>query len=347
MAVSSQTPVSAARSVPPQVSGGVPVLGHAVEFFRRPVELLWRGHREHGRVFGLRLAGQSVVVVLGPEYHRFFFAETDRRLSIRSAYPYFVRMFDREFYFFAGFEEYQRQRGLVLPRFRGNQLDSYVAVMAAETERLIGRLGDEGEFDLVQTLGPLVMHIAAHAFLGPGLRTRMDSGFFELFRRFSAGMDPVWPGWLPLPHLIRSARARDRLRGLVQELIEERRRKPLDPPDFLQLLCEARFDDGEPVPDLVLVNLILMLTWAGHETTTGHVAWAVVDLLQHPDELAKVRREQAGVLDGQDALSTKLIHRMDHLDRALHETERLHPVAFMLARHAAQEFELDEYRIRK
>jgi sterol 14-demethylase len=79
----------------------------------------------------------------------------------------------------------------------------------------------------------------------------------------------------------------------------------------------------------------------------GHVAWAVIDLLQHPDELAKVRREQPGVLDGQDALSTKLIHRMYHLDRALHETERLHPVAFMLARHAAQEFELDEYRIRK
>jgi sterol 14-demethylase len=49
----------------------------------------------------VRLAGQPVVVLLGPEYHRFFFADTDRRLPIRAAYPYFVRMFDREFYFFA------------------------------------------------------------------------------------------------------------------------------------------------------------------------------------------------------------------------------------------------------
>src|SRR5205823_8019512 len=46
-------------------------------------------------------------------------------------------------------------------------------------------------------------------------------------------------------------------------------------------------------------------------------------------------------------LTMKLVHRMGRLDRALHETERLHPVAFVLARHAAETFELDGYRIEK
>ena len=77
------------------------------------------------------------------------------------------------------------------------------------------RLGDSGEFDLVQELGPLVMHIAAHAFLGPDISERI-TGFFAEFRRFSAGMDPVLPGWLPLPHLLRSLRSRDRLRIRLQ-----------------------------------------------------------------------------------------------------------------------------------
>jgi sterol 14-demethylase len=256
----------------PQVSGGRPALGHAAEFLRNPVGLIERGHREHGDIFGMRLAGRPLAVLLGSGYHRFFFSETDRRLSIRAAYPFFVRMFDPEFYFFAEFEEYQRQRALVLPRFRGNQLDGYVDVMVAETRHLMDRMGERGELDLVETLGPVVMHIAAHAFLGADISERMRTGFFAEFRRFSAGMDPVWPGWLPLPHLVRSRRSRDRLRALIGALIEERRNAPVDPPDFLQLLSEARFDDGEAAPDLVLVNLVLMLIWAGHETTTGHIS---------------------------------------------------------------------------
>jgi sterol 14-demethylase len=327
------------------VSGGLPVLGHIAEFLRNPISVVERGQREHGRIFGWHLAGRPMVALLGPEYHRFFFAETDRRLSIRAAYPFFVRMFDRDFYLFAEFEEYQRQRELVLPRFRGKSLDSYVAVMAAETDRLIDELGDSGEFDLVDRLGPLVMHIAADAFLGPDISVRMR-GFFEEFRRFSAGMDPVLPGWLPLPHLVRSRRSRDRLRTVIQALISERRRQPEEPADFLQLLCGARFSDGEPVPDLVLVNLILMITWAGHETTTGHLSWAIIDLLRNPEELAKVRAEQ-GEIASDGPLTTKLAHRMARLDRALHETERLHPVAFVLARHAAESFELDGYLIEK
>jgi sterol 14-demethylase len=82
------------------------------------------------------------------------------------------------------------------------------------------------------------MHIAAHAFLGPDISEQI-TGFSAEFRRFSAGMDPVLPGWLPLPHLLRSKRSRDRLRVRLQELIDERRREPADPPDFLQTICDA------------------------------------------------------------------------------------------------------------
>ena len=211
-----------AQASPPRVSGGLPVLGHIAEFMRVPLDVIERGYAEQGPVFTFSLAGRQVVTMLGPEYHRFFFAQTDGPLSIRKAYPYFVRMFDQEFYFFGGPEEYLRQRALVLPRFQGRQLDSYVAVMAAQTRQLMDRLGESGEFDLVQELGPLVMHIAADAFLGPDISERI-TGFFAEFRRFSACMDPVLPGWLPLPHLLRSRRARDRLRIRLQELIDQRR----------------------------------------------------------------------------------------------------------------------------
>jgi sterol 14-demethylase len=329
------------------VSGNLPLLGHAAEFLRNPLGVLERGRGEHGSIFSLRLAGRRAVVLLGPAYSRFFFAETDRRLSIRGALPFFTRMFDPGFYVFAETEEYLRQRQLVLPRFRGHQMQAYVEVMEAETARLMDRLGERGEFDLVGTLGPLVMRIAAHAFLGADFSRRMGEEFFAEFRRFSDGMDPVWPGWLPLPHLIRGRRARNRLRVVLGRLIDERRRQPVEPPDFLQTLVQARFGDGEPVPDLILINLILLLTWAGHETTTGHVSWALIDLLRHRHELGQVLREQREVLDGASTLTMQQVHRLQHLNRALHETERLHPVAYIMGRRATEAIDVDGYTIPK
>jgi sterol 14-demethylase len=256
-------------------------------------------------------------------------------LSISAAYPFFERMFAPEFYFFAGVEEYQRQREIIMPRFQARQLDGYLDVMEDEVARFIDTLGDEGEFDLTDALGPLVMRIAARCFLGPGFASKMDRDFFEEFRRFSGGMGFFLPGWLPLPRLIRSRRARDRLRVALGEMLAERRANPLDPPDFLQTLAESRYADGDPVPDLVLVNLVLLLTWAGHETTAGHLAWALADLIRSPADLQRVREESA----------YSDVKSLRHLDNCLRETERLHPVAFIQARQAIEASEMDGHTI--
>jgi sterol 14alpha-demethylase len=90
-----------------------------------------------------------------------------------------------------------------------------------------------------------------------------------------------------------------------------------------------------------------LLTWAGHETTTGHISWALIDLLRHPQELDRVLREQREVLDGEPALTMQQVHRLQHLNRALHETERLHPVAYIMGRRATEAIELDGYSIPK
>ena len=333
-----------AQASPPRVSGGLPLLGHIAEFMRAPLDVIERGYSEHGPVFTFSLAGRRVVTMLGPEYHRFFFAETDGPLSIRKAYPYFVRMFDQEFYFFGGPAEYQRQRALVLPRFQGRQLGSYVSVMAAETGRLMDRLGDSGEFDLVQELGPLVMHIAAHAFLGPDISDRI-TGFFAEFRRFSAGMDPVLPGWLPLPHLLRSRAvprpAADPAAGTHRRAPPRARRPAGLPADHLRRDLR-RWRPGprpgahQPDPDDHL---------GGPRDDHRARELGAHRPAAPPPRTGPGARRAAEVLGGVPPAGIKEINEMRLLDRAVHETERLHPVAFILARTADQPFEVDGYRV--
>ena len=91
------------HTFPPMASGGLPVLGHALQFLRNPTALMEQGYHEHGPVFSLQLATRRAVVLLGPENNRFFFSETDKLLSIRESYPFFIKMFHERFYLLAEF----------------------------------------------------------------------------------------------------------------------------------------------------------------------------------------------------------------------------------------------------
>jgi sterol 14alpha-demethylase len=336
--------IAAPLSAPPGLDGP-PVVGHALQFMKNPVALIQRGLAEKGPIFSLRMGNKPAVVVLGPDSNRFFFEQTDKLLSIREAYPFFRKMFHERLYFFADPPEYKEQRAILLPFFQGKKMANYVGVMARETVAFMDRLGDEGEFDVAPTLGPLVMNVAAGAFLGDDFRQRLPEEFFQEFRDFSGGIDFVLPLWLPIPRFLRSARAKTRIHRMLQALIDQRRQKPRVPADFLQNLVEARYSDSRPVPDYLIINLIIVLVWAGHETTAAHTSWALVDLLRNPDYLKVVRQEQEQVLAGREELNLEDLHRLTRLEWAIQESERLNPVAWVLMRRAAVDFTLGGYQI--
>ncbi|MDD3798484.1 MAG: cytochrome P450 [Novosphingobium sp.] len=333
----------------PPLEGGAPIIGHLAQFFRDPVHVLKQGYRTKGKLFSFKLMGRRMNVMLGPENNKFFFEETDKLLSIRESMPFFLKMFSPDFYSFAAPEEYLRQRAIIMPRFKAASMKQYVGVMAEESLNLVERLGDEGEFDLIPTLGPVVMDIAAHSFMGREFHEKLGHEFFDLFRDFSAGLEFVLPLWLPTGKQIRSQRAKRKLHKILQSWIDKRRAEPLEEPDFFQTLIETTYPDGSPVPDETIRHLILLLVWAGHETTAGQVSWALADLLQNPDYLAVIRNEIATVMGGSDGrdFGWEQAVAMQKMDLALRETERLHPVAYMLSRKANADIERNGYRIRK
>jgi sterol 14alpha-demethylase len=333
----------------PALGGGAPLIGHVAEFFRDPVSVLKRGYAEKGKLFSFNIMGRRMNVMLGPEHNRFFFEETDKLLSIRESMPFFLKMFSPDFYSFAEMDEYLRQRAVIMPRFKAAAMKQYVGIMAEETLNLTERLGDEGEFDLISTLGPVVMDIAAHSFMGKEFHEKLGHEFFELFRDFSGGMEFVLPLWWPTPKMLRSQRAKKKLHAILQSWIEKRRAAPLDPPDFFQGMVESKYPDGKPIPDELIRHMIMLLVWAGHETTAGQVSWALADILQNPDYEAVLRAELAATIgdsDGRD-MGWEAAIAMTKMDLALRETERLHPVAFILSRKANEDIQRDGYTIAK
>jgi cytochrome P450 len=76
--------------------------------------------------------------------------------------------------------------------------------------------------------------------------------------------------------------------GYLNELVEDRRRQPRE--DLLTVLAQAKID-GEYVPQFQLFSLAFLVMVAGHDTTRNAISGGLVALLEHPEELEKLRRD--------------------------------------------------------
>jgi cytochrome P450 len=111
----------------------------------------------------------------------------------------------------------------------------------------------------------------------------------------------------------KSMRVRPEVDRLLYEEIAAHRADPEGRDDILALLVAARGEDGEPLSDEELLDQIITLLLAGHETTTTGLAWAFERLVRHPAVVDRLRRELDG---GED----------DYLDAVVNETLRVRPV---------------------
>jgi len=91
---------------------------------------------------------------------------------------------------------------------------------------------------------------------------------------------------------------------LLAELVTRRRESPGD--DVTSGLIEAYDNDSEGLSEKNLLDSLLLLIGAGHETTVNLIDHAIVNLLTQPAELAKVRE---GTASWQDVAEESLRHQ--------------------------------------
>src|SRR5690606_12335651 len=102
----------------------------------------------------------------------------------------------------------------------------------------------------------------------------------DLFRTqttFMGGlMMTFWaPSWVPTPGGRAGRRAVAGIRSRIETVIAHRRAHPTDTGDLLNMLLDARFEDGTPMDDVNLVDQLVGLWFGGFDTTASALAWTV------------------------------------------------------------------------
>jgi len=87
----------------------------------------------------------------------------------------------------------------------------------------------------------------------------------------------------------------------------------------LSLLLAARDENGEPMSDAELCDQLMTLLFAGHDTTATSLAFALHNVLRHPEVLDRLRTELAQ-------------GRLEYVEATAKETLRLNPIVSEVGR---------------
>ncbi len=171
---------------------------------------------------------------------------------------------------------HRRLRGLVSKPFTPRAIARIGDRVGELAHGLLDRLEPAGQIDLREEYALPIPSTVINEMVGVPLadRGRFEQGVQALIAGMaSLGQD----AWL---------RDMNELTELVRTLIEHKRSEPGE--DILTGLIHAEEEDDR-LDDDELVAMVFLLVAAGYETTYHLITNAVVTLLDHPDQLARLR----------------------------------------------------------
>ena len=331
-------------TTPPCVPG-LPIVGNLWDYYRNTEPLLRRGYETLGPVFSLRLGPKRAVVLIGPEYHQFFFRETDRKLSVSKEFEWSKAIFGERFPLAAETARHRADRPVLHKPLMGRALRPHAGAFAEETAIWLDSLGDRGQFDVVDAAIRITMWNAIRGLVGRETRLQFGDEFRSLLAGLArAASDHLLRGSRLRLKNSRRDRAKQHLGRIVQTTIDSRRAGVTHEQDFLKALLEAEVD-GAPIPDADIIDLGISFIWAGHATLAGHLSWTLIQLLQHPEYLKTVREELFSVSGESDEALPEQLPELRRLEWAIRETERLRPSVLVIGRVTLESYEAGGYEV--
>ena len=293
-------------------SGAVSGVLEALAFFRDADFARTRFERL-GDVFETKLLGQQLVFIRGEQAISDLFSQSD---GTEGWWPESVRQLlgSRSLANRNGADHRARRR-VVGQLFSAAALRRYSPAIVALVDQLAAELkASVGPVRLVDRMRRFAFAVIASVVLGlEGDDIEALFADFEIWTRALFSVPIAIPGSPFAKALQARARLLERLRGVLERAKDR-------PTGGLDLLSGGLDEAGLPLTDDDLVEQLLLLLFAGYETTASSLSCLMAALLQHPSELHWLQAEvQTLAWPPPEAIAAP------RLDAVVQEVMRLNP----------------------
>jgi cytochrome P450 len=246
------------------------------------------GHfKRYGNIYKASVYGTNAYVISAPEYAQHILRTNWQNYTKGQEFKRVALLLGNGLVVSEG-EFWKKQRRMIQPAFHNNAIGALTGVISAVNVALLERweqaARNNESVNVTRDVSLVALEVVLVAIFGRDYA--LVAPHFNILSDESA-------------RDLQFAQAFRALGKIVVQVAARRRNENIVATDILGMLMAARDrDSGQAMPDHQLVNEIMTLIVAGHETTAGTLNWAWYLLSQHPQAEQRLSRELGNLLAG-------------------------------------------------
>ena len=297
---------------------------------------------DHGQVFKSRLI-VPVVFLIGSDANKsimvtrrkeFGFAGGYKNTNVNTLFANSMMVLDGA--------AHRRARGILSPSVGRLAIRECIDAAATIWQNAMAEAA-ESTVDVYDLAERTSFGVASNVLNGLQMGPESDA-FRPYFQRLIDGMIAPTQIRIPFGKLDKALKARVELCALLAPKVEEARKKP--PYGLIGQLAHFEGEDGTSLSTDEIVEHLLLLFWAGYDTTASAVSWILQTLAERPQWQERLRTEINGVL-GDDISSIEHNKALVETNWYIHEVERMYPSVLFFPRAANDDISYRDYTIPK
>lgn len=320
---------------------GLPGIGHTVGFISDAQKLMLGMRSEYGRVFKTRILATDSIVFATPDAAKTVFLDRDQVFSSERGWEYTIGTLFKRGLMLRDWDDHRFHRRIMQAAFRRDALMGYMDLMHPVIERQTARWGDEDTIDFYRAVKDLTLDIAAEVFIGTRLGAEADRLNEAFMDAVAASITPIRKEWPGTPYR-RGMEGRRHLEAFLGARIPELRAAP-EGRDLFSRLCHAVDEEGNTLTDDEIVDHMIFLLLAAHDTTTSTLSVMMWEMARRPDWQERLRDEVRDL--GDAALAFDRAGDLEQVDWVFKEANRLVPPVPFSPRVAVRDTEVDGWRV--
>ncbi len=321
---------------------GWPIVGTTFALLADPLGYGEKMRAKYGNVFRNRAFGRRGVMLFGADANELVLFDRDKLFSSEQGWgPVLDQLFPRGL-MLIDFDHHRADRRALSIAFKPDPMRHYADALNRGIAARVEQWG--GELLFYPAIKQLTLDLAADSFMGLPLGPEADK-INKAFVDMVAASIGVVRKPLPFTAMGRGVAGR---KYLVEWFTAEtlRRRAEGGGQDMFSQFATATHEDGSLMPVDQVVDHMIFLMMAAHDTITSSATSLVWQLAKHPEWQDKVRAEIMALTGGVPrAIAYEELGKLELTEMAFKEALRLIPPVPSLPRRALREFTFQGFTI--
>jgi len=298
------------------------------------------GWRKYGDVFKMRILGENIIGLGGPEANKMLLHDDQDHFLNKKGWEFVIGDLFKDAIMLTDGEQHKRYRSIMQTAFHKQPMIGYLDVMEEAVQEYLDHELKIRRNKLITypAMVGLTMLIAGKLFFGVEFDRKHLNAITDVTRASTAPLRAE----IPFTKYWYGIRARKLLAEYYTDRIKEKKRDPGE--DMFSQLCVATNEEGQSFSDAEIINQMIFVMMASHDTTTSTLTSMIYETARKPEWQERMREESEAFYKA-GPLEYNRLKEFKDTGLVLNECLRLHPALIVLPRLSVREFEYKGFHI--